>query len=565
MTSPYEERPWLSQYPKEVPADIEVPDASVNDLFDKVTEKYPKRSAIIFYGNKLSYAELREKVDRFATALADLGVKKGDRVALLLLNCPEHVIAFYAVLKLGAAVTAVSPVYVSSEIRHQLEDSQVDTIICQDFLYQSVEKTGLTFKNIILADITASLPKFKKLLGKSILRGVYQKMAPPNRSQFDTEGFLDFHELLSQYPPNPPQVKIDAERDMVTLPYTGGTTGKPKGVMITHRNVVANLTQFRAFLYMLDEGKEVWIAYMPFYHAAGQAVALLFGVLQAYTLVIITTPDVDDILNSIVRYQPNAFFAAPTLYEMLKDHKKTDQVHWAAMKLIMSGADALREKTARDWKERSGADIYEGFGQTECVVLTHETPYGNVKVGSVGVPVSSTYAAIVDPFEDELTPVGEIGELVISGPQVTPGYWQNENATRDCEALINDRRWWRTGDLGRMEEDGFFYIYDRKRDLIKYKGLRVYAREVEEVIMDHPSVREVGVIGVPDPKVGEQVKAMIVLETESRGSVSEADITDYCKELLAAYKIPRIIEFVGEVPKTDVGKVSRRELREEEA
>ncbi|MBU1276107.1 MAG: AMP-binding protein [Proteobacteria bacterium] len=565
MPSVYEQKPWLKFYPAGVAPEVDIPDKSINDLFDEVVEKYKKRVALIFYGTKITYQELGDKVLRMATALASLGVKKGDRVALLLLNAPEHVIAFYAVQRLGAVVTAISPVYVSSEMRHQLDDSQATSLICQDFLYPTVEKSGYQFANVILASITDSLPKLKKMMGTTILRGVYQKMAAPPADIYNQEHFYGFHELLQNHPPQPPRVELNVAEDIVTLPYTGGTTGPPKGVMITHRNAVSNLYQFKNYLNMIEEGSEVWMAYMPFYHAAGQVVALIFGVLMGFTLVVITTPDVEEILSAMGKYKATTFFGAPTIYEVLKDEKKTDRVNWRKLKLVLSGADALHEYTAKDWKVRTGTDIFEGYGQTECVALTHETAAGHVKIGSVGLPICNTQSAILDPEEDQYMPVGEIGEIVVSGPQICKGYWRNEAATNECIAEIGGIRWWRTGDLGRMDENGFFYVYDRKRDLIKYKGLRVYAREVEEVLRTHPKIKEVGVIGVPDRKVGEQVKALVVLESDSRGNLSEADIMSYCEDKLAYYKIPRIIEFVGEVPRTDVGKVSRRELREEES
>ncbi len=565
MTSVYKERPWLKNYLPGVPHDVEIPEISVNALFDQIVEKYPNRTAIIFYGKKISYRELQDKIYRFANALGGFGIKKGDRVALLLLNTPEHVVAFYATLRIGAVVTAISPVYVSSEIKHQLEDSGAEILICQDILYETVEKTGVTFKQVILTSVTESLPSIKKLLGKSILRGVYQKMAAPPPEITKRDNFHEFQTLLAKHKPNPPVIDINPQEDLVTLPYTGGTTGKPKGVMITHYNIIANLFQFKNFLSILEEGKETWVSYMPFYHAAGQVIALLNGILQGFTLVVLTNPDIDDILSAIVHHQPSTFFGAPAIYEVLKDYNKTDRINWKAMKLVLSGADALHEYTARDWKNRTGTEIHEGYGMTECTAVTHEPPPGNVVLGSVGIPICNTNAAILDPEKDAFSPINEIGEIAIMGPQVAKGYWNNVEATNDCIADIDGGKWWRTGDLGRMDENGFFYIYDRKRDLIKYKGLRVYAREVEEALKTHPKIKDVGVIGVKDIKVGEIVKALVVLESDARGSLSEADISEYCKDKLAHYKIPGVIEFVGELPRTDVGKVSRRELREEEA
>ena len=564
MPSVYEQKPWLKVYPSDVPAEVDIPSISVAQAFDQATEKWPRRTAVIFYGRKISYRELRDKVDRMATALSALGIQKGDRIALLLLNSPEHIIAFFAAVKIGAVTTPISPVYVSSEIRHQLVDSGAETIICQDILYEGVERTGVELKNVILTNIAESLPAFKRLVGKSVLRGVYQNMSAPSPRIFHQQGIYRFQELMKQHPPNPPRVEIDPGKDLMTLPYTSGTTGLPKGVMITHQNVMADFAQYHAFYPFFEQGREMSVAYMPFYHAGGLFTALICGILDGSTLAVITTPDPDDILFAMVRYRATWFIGAPAIYEALKDYEKTGIVKWGKLKMVGSGADALHEFTARDWEARTGAPISDNYGMTELVAMSHGSPPGLSKIGSIGVPIPNTLAAILDPDENEFLPVGETGELVVSGPQVCGGYWNNPQATRDCDAFINSVRWWRTGDLARMEEDGYFFIYDRKRDLIKYKGLRVYAREVEEVLKTHPNISEVGVIGLPDRKVGENVKAMVVLESDARGKVSEKDIIEFCREKLAHYKIPRFVEFVGEIPKTDIGKVSRRELREEE-
>ncbi len=558
----YEEKIWLKFFPPGVPAIIDIPVKSLGEEFDEATEKWKNKTAIIFYGAKISYKELKEKVDRFATALYGIGVRKGDRIGFLLLNSPEHVVAFYGAAKIGAIVTSISPVYVSSEIKHQLEDSGAEHIVCQDILYEGIKETGMRFKNVILTNIAESLPKIKRFMGKSILRKVYQKMAAPPPEVMMQEGFHQFQELVKRYPPSPPKVEIYPEEDVAALPYTGGTTGRPRGVMTTHYNMIASLTQYRAFQPFFQDGKEVVIGYMPFYHAAGQATVLVSGILQGFTSVIITTPDLDTILDAITTHKASSFGGAPTIFEMLKDYEKTRRVKWSSLKLIHSAADALHEITARDWKARTGTALHDVYGETEVTGLAAGTPRGKVKIGSVGVPLPSTMMGVADPDKDEFIPLGELGEVVVNGPQVTPGYWNNPEATQECVANINDIKWWRTGDLGKMDEDGYFYLYDRKRDLIKYKGLRVHAREVEEVLKTHPQIKAAGVIGVRDIKVGEEVKAFIVLQPDARGKISEEEIIQFCRGKLSAYKIPRVIEFVGEIPKTDVGKVSRRELRE---
>lgn len=561
----YNERPWLKAYNPGVPADVELPEGeSINDLFNEATEKWSKKTSLVFYGNKITFRELRDKVDRLAAGLSDIGIKKGDRIAMLLLNSPEFIICMFAAFKLGVAQTHISPVYVSDEIKHQILDSGADTIICQDILYEGVEKTGIKFKNVILTNISESLPKLKKLVGTTILRGVYQKMSAPSPEIFNKEGVRRLQDIIEKSKPNPLEIKINPKEDVASLPYTGGTTGAPKGVMLTHYNVVSNYHQNKAALKELEPGEETFIGFMPFYHASGLS-ALMLSIFNGFTCIIVTNPDIDDIIQYIVQYKVSYFLGAPTMYEILKDHEKTDRVNWKKMKLIESGADSLHEDTAKDWEERTGTKITEGYGMTEVVALAHINPYGKEKYSSIGIPAPSTYAAILDPDEDKYLPVGETGELVISGPQVTIGYWQNQEATKTCEAIMDGKRYWRTGDLGRMDEDGYFFIYDRKRDLIKYKGLRIFAREVEEVLKNHPSIKEAGVVGVSDPVVGQNVKAVIVLESDARGRITEHEIQEYCKDKMAHYKIPKIIDFVGEIPKTDIGKVSRREIRTEEA
>ncbi|MCX6009077.1 MAG: AMP-binding protein [Chloroflexi bacterium] len=561
----YESRPWLKFYLKEVPPDIQIPEKSVVGTFDEATDKWKDRTAIIFYGKKISYRELRDHVDRFATALHDLGVKKGDRVALLLLNSPQFIIAYFGALKAGATLTAISPLYVSPEIKHQIEDSGARIIVCQDILYDNVERTGVKLDRVILTSITEYLPGMKKFMGSSVLRAVYQKMAAPPAELFDREGFYQFQDLIKRYPPNPPKIQFNVKEDLVTLPYTGGTTGLPKGAMITHSNLTAARYLGDKFWGdVVQEGKETILAYLPFYHIYGQAVVMLGGLSEGYTLVIFTTPDLDDILNAMESYKATIFYSVPSLYEYLRDYHRTDRVNWKRIKVLISGADALLEDTSTGWEKRTGTKIHEGWGMTETSSVGIVSPYGKTKVGSFGIPLPNTIAGIVDPESTKFLPVGEIGELVVKGPQVSKGYWHQPEETKKMFVDIDGETWLRTGDLARMDEDGYFYFYDRKRDMIKYKGLAVFAREVEEVLTSHPQVKEAGVIGVPDPEVGEKVKAIVVLETEARGKVSEEEIMKYCAERIAHYKCPRIVEFRGEVPKTDVGKVSRRELREED-
>jgi long-chain acyl-CoA synthetase len=559
----YMSKPWLKYYPKGVPEQADVPNVSIPELFDHVANKYGSKTALIFYGKKISYAKLKELVDRFATALADLGVVKGDTVALFLLNCPQYVIAYFATLKVGAKVTPISPVYTSKEVKHQLEDSDAKTIVCQDIMYDNVQKTGITLKNVILTNIAEYLPTLKKMLGKSALGKVYAEMHVPTPKFIEEAGLIQFEDLIKKYPPRPPQIMIDPKKDIAALPYTGGTTGLPKAAILTHYNIVSLQAQMITFWPIFEEGKEVIIAFLPFFHIYGQVVVMLSGLVQGSTLILFTTPDTDDILSAIVRYKASGFYGVPTLFEYLKEYEKTDRVNWKGLKLIACGADTLHESTITGWERRTGAKILEGYGMTETTAVSHSTPFDRPKAGSFGVPLPSVSAAIVTIDGTEFIPVGEEGELILNGPNIMQGYWKRPKDTEESIIEIDGKKWLRTGDLVRMDEEGYFHFFDRKRDLIKYKGYSVFARHVEEVLYGHPQIKAAGVVGVPDPKVGQLIKAYVVLQSEARGKISEEEIINFCKENLAHYKVPKIIEFRGELPKTDVGKVSHRELREE--
>ena len=558
----YYERPWLKFYPDGVPANVEIPERSLPEIFDEVSDRYSDKTAVIFYGNKISFKRLREEVDRFATALHELGIGKGDKVALYLLNSPQYVISYFGALKAGATVTPISPVYTSIEVKHQLEDSEAASIVCQDFLFENVERSKAELKNVILTGIGEYLPLSKKLAGKSML-GRYAKMEGPSPRTIEDRGFHQFQKLVKKYPPNPPHIEIDARKDIAVLPYTGGTTGLPKGTMLTHHNLHACQVQTLAFWPIYEEGKEVIPGLLPFYHIYGQVVVMLSGLILGSTIILFTTPDLDEILSSMERYQATVFYSVPTAYQFLKDYDKTERFNWKRLKIITSGADTLHESTVKDWERRTGAKIQEGYGLTECSAVSHLNPLGRPKVGSFGVPLPNIMAAVVDHDTNEFLPPGEIGELLIHGPNVMLGYWKRPEDTKETLIELDGKTWLRTGDLVRMDEEGYFFFYDRKKDMIKYKGYSVFAREIEEVLHQHPQVKAAGVLGVPDPNVGQLIKAIVVLQTEARGKISEEEITKYCEENLAHYKVPKIVEFRGELPKTDVGKVSHRELREE--
>jgi long-chain acyl-CoA synthetase len=548
----YLSKPWLAHYPQAVPPTIEIPPKSVPQVFDEATERDPGRAAVVFYGRTLSYRELRDATDRLACALARLGVKKGERVALYLLNSPQFIIAYFAALKCGATVTPISPVYTSHEVRYQLEDSGARVVICQDILYEKVEKAGVALDHVIVTNVGEYLPALKRMFSK----------------KFDVPAAGNVHSLqalLKTHPPEPPAVAIDPKADLAALPYTGGTTGNPKGVMLTHYNLIAANIGAQAVFSTIDPGKEVILAFLPFFHIYGQVVIMLNGLMQGNLLVLFTTPDTEEILAAMERYKATVFYGVPTLYEYLKEHKDTDKADWRRLKLILSGADTLHESTMNGWAKRTGSRITEGYGLSETCATSHVNPIDRPKSGSFGCPLPNVQAGVVNPDTLEFAAPGEVGELVLAGPNVMLGYWKRPE---ESAAVFLDRggvRWLRTGDLVRMDEEGYFHFYDRSKDLIKYKGYSIFAKDVEDVLYGHPQVKSAGVIGVPDPAVGQRIKAIVVLQGDARGKVSEDEIKAYCRKQLAEYKVPHIVEFRGELPKTDVGKVSRRELREESA
>lgn len=555
--------PWLAHYPENVPHTLDIPAISIPAFFDQMAAKHSGRPALIFYGRKIKYGELKELTDRFAAALADRGVVKGDTVALFLLNCPQYVIAYLGALKAGARVTPVSPVYTSRELKHQLEDSGAETIVCEDILYDNVEKSGVALRNIILSDISDFLPTMKRIFGKTALKKAYGPQAAQAAERAGDGSTLRFKDLLAQYPPRAPEVAIDPHEDIAVLPYTGGTTGLPKAAVLTHYNVIALMKQVIAFWPMFDEGRETTIAFLPFFHIYGQVVVMLSGLAQGFCIVLFTTPDFDEILTAVERYQASGFFGVPTLYEYLKEHEKTGRVDWKRLKLVASGADTLHDATKEAFEKRTHTTILEGYGMTETTAVSHATPPQRPKTGSFGIPIPNVKAAIIEVEGTEFMPVNEVGEMVLSGPNIMRGYWNRPESEAETFVTIDGIRWMRTGDLVRMDEEGYFHFFDRKRDLIKYKGYSVFARQVEEVLYKHPQIKSAGVVGVRDPSVGQIIKAYVVLQSEARGKVTEEEIAAFCKENLAHYKVPRIIEFRGELPRTDVGKVSRRELREE--
>ena len=552
--STYLSKPWTRFYEPGTPPSADVPSKSVPQAFDEATERFAGKTALMFYGRAIRYRELRESVDRFAGALARLGLRKGDRIALYLLNSPQFVIAYFASLRCGCVVTPISPVYTSHEVRFQLENSGARAVVCQDILLENIRKSGAALDHVVATSISEYLPPLKRF---------FERFNGSGRR--DLRGFgkvHDFQALLAQGG-RPPEVTIAPATDLAALPYTGGTTGNPKGVMLTHRNLIAATVISRSIFPFEEDGKEVIMAFLPFFHIFGQVVMMLNGLLRGHSIVLFTTPDTEGILEAVEKYRVSLFYGVPTFYEYLKDHKDTDKVDWKRLKLILSGADTLHESTVKGWTSRTGSAICEGYGLSETCATSHLNPHKRMKTGSFGVPATNVLAAVIDTETLAVAPPGEIGELILAGPNVMQGYWNNPAETAKAFVEIGGVRWFRTGDLVRMDDEGYFHFHDRCKDLIKFKGHSVFAKDIEDVLYAHPAVKAAGVIGVPDPAVGQRIKAIVVPQPEARGKLTEEDIAAHCREKLADYKVPHVIEFRGELPKTDVGKVSRRELRDE--
>src|SRR5256714_3361661 len=410
--------PGLAHYPAGVAPTVEVPLKSVPQAFDEATARDPGRTAVVFYGRSMTYRELREAADRLACALSKLGVKKGDRVALYLLNSPQFIIAYFAALKCGATVTPISPVYTSHEVRYQLEDSGARVIVCQDILHDKVVRSGAPLDLIVVTNVAEYLPPLKRLLGRGPLARFFSDLEqgtpriPPAPNQHWQQ------DLLRKYPPRPPDVAIEPGIDLAALPYTGGTTGHPKGVMLTHRNLVAARTVAGVIFPGLVDGQEVILAFLPFFHIYGQVAIMLSSLAPGHLLVLFTKPHTSAILTAMERYRATAFFGVPTLYEYRKDHKETDKVDWRRLKLVVSGADTLHESTMQGWARRTGSHITEGYGLSETCATSHLNPVDRTKPGSFGCPVPNVLAAVVDPETLDFVAPGQTGELVLSGPNV---------------------------------------------------------------------------------------------------------------------------------------------------
>jgi long-chain acyl-CoA synthetase len=546
------------------------PTTPLTSLLDDAAAKNPTNTALNFVlkyvaggrvtlGGKLTYRQLKEAVDRFATALHTLGVRKGDRVALMLPNTPQFVIGFFAALRLGATVVNINPTYTPRELKHQLNDSGAETIVVLNTFYPRVQqiRAETALHRIIVTQIYDTLP----FPISTVVRRAQQKEADWVEVQPDATTLL-FSDLLADFPPAPPLVAVDGH-DVALLQYTGGTTGTPKAAMLTHYNLMSNTRQIINWMPTLVYGRERVMCAIPFFHVYGMTVGMCFAVAQASEMIIIPNPrPVDIVMEAIHNEKATVFPGVPAIYIGIINHKNVEQYNLRSVKACISGSAALPMEVQEKFGEITGGRLVEGYGLTEAAPVTHCNPvYGTRKSGSIGVPMPDVEVKVLDLETDE--PLGwgaeKEGELVLRGPQIMRGYWNRPDET---EKVLTPDGWLRTGDIVRTDKDGYFYVVDRKKDLIIASGYNIVPREVEEVLFMHPAVMEAAVAGIPDPYRGETVKAFVVLKPGVE--CTTAEIRDFCKANLAPYKVPTKVEFISELPKTQVGKVLRRVLVEME-
>ncbi len=552
----YAARPWTRSYEPAVPLSLTYPDSTLGDMLTRTARTFPGNTALLFFGKKISYDELDRQVNQFAQALTSLGVRKGDRVALMLPNIPQMVIAYYGTLRTGAIAVATNPLYHEHELEVQLKDSGAETLVAVDMFYPVISpvlpRTGV--KRLILCGIKDYLPFPLNLLypikAKLEKQWVRVKREPP---------IHDFLTLLSAAPATPVQSAVSPD-DTAILQYTGGTTGIPKGAVLTHRNLVANALHNKVWLVGGKEGEEKILAVIPFFHVYGMTTAMNLGVLLGAELILLPKFHTKEVLECINKYRPTIFPGIQAMYLAIGNYPKINKYDLTSIKAAISGAGPLMHEVQERFEHLTKARIVEGYGLSEASPVTHCNPvFGRRKMGSIGLPFPDMDAMIVDlETGEKAMPVGETGELVVKGPQVMKGYWNKPEET--AQALRGG--WLHTGDIARMDEEGYFFIVDRIKDMIKTVGENVYPREVEEVLFTHPKVKDVVVVGLPEAFKGEKIKAYIILKEGV--AATEEEFIQFCREQLSKFKVPKEIEFRKELPKTLVGKVLRRVLRDEE-
>ncbi|MDA4117483.1 MAG: long-chain fatty acid--CoA ligase [Thaumarchaeota archaeon] len=555
-----DERPWRKAWARHV---VERWDAQPEPkpLFDLVSSSPPRdagRTCIRFMGTRLTYGQVDELSSRFAQALLSLGLERGERVALFMPNMPQFILSYFGILKAGGIVVPCSPLYKGHELEHQLKDSGASFLVAANDvvkgndLFASVEacseKTGV---RIITASLTDYLPPAKRALAR--LAGVKNV----KRAGVAAE----FKDLVARHPPLEGVAKVDPARDVAVLQYTGGTTGIAKGAMLTHANLYLNAAVTCSWLPLAED--DIALGVLPFFHVYGMTAAMNAPLFAGGSIVVLPRFEIESVMKTIQKEKITSFCGVPTMYVAIINHPSVSKFSLRTVRGCISGGAALPAAVREGFSNLTGGRLVEGYGLSESSPVTHCNPIGegaNVREGSIGIPIPFTDARVVDMDDpSKVVAVGEVGELAVMGPQVMLGYW---NRMDETNKVLSKDGWLLTGDIARMEADGYFFIVDRKKDMINVSGLKVYPREVEELLFTHAAVKEAAVVGMPDDYRGESVEAYIVLKPESRGKVSEGEIIEFCRHNIASYKAPRKVVFVDDLPKSLIGKVLRRRLRE---
>lgn len=557
MTETLTEKLWFQHYPAEIPTSLDYEVATLQSYLKRAAERFPDKVALDFMGKEMTYDEVYKSSLRLANQLKSLGVDHGDRVAIMLANTPQSVISYYGALFAGAIVVQTNPLYVEREIEHQMNDSGAKIMICLDLVYPRVakvkEKTPL--EHIIVTGIKDYLPFPKNLIYPYIQKkntGITVDLQYNNRLH-------SFVNVLKKGKEEEIELTIDPKEDLALLQYTGGTTGPAKGVMLTHYNLVVNTQQCQSWMYEMKEGEEIILAALPFFHVYGMTTVMNLSIRMGFKMIIMPKFEPKDILKAIEKHKATLYPGAPTMYIGLLNHPDIKKRDLSSIKACISGSAPLPIEVQNQFEKETKGRLVEGYGLTETSPVAVANLIWDVrKTGSIGIPWPDTDVAILSAETGEPAAPGEIGEIIIKGPQVMKGYW---NRPEETQAVFKGE-WFLSGDMGYMDEEGFFYIVDRKKDMIIAGGFNIYPREIEEILYEHEAIQEACVIGVPDPYRGETVKAFIVLKEGQ--TISENELEEFCRKHLAAYKIPRLYEFRDELPKTMVGKVLRRVLVEEE-
>lgn len=545
-------RPWLEHYDEGVPHSMAYPEIPLSEMLARTAAMYPRRAATRFYDATLSYRRLAELVDRFAGALHDLGVRQGDRVAIMLPNTPQFVIAFYATQRLGAIAVPTNPLYKERELAYQLADAGVETLIVLDRLYPTARRAlpETPVRRVICSGVQDFLPRAKAAIYPLKTR---RDGAPLPRLRgarvLQMRALLHHARWTAPTPATPDDVAV--------LQYTGGTTGLSKGAMLTHRNLVVNAVQVWNWRPNADgevADEQATLCVTPFFHVYGLTVGMNCSVYGGITMLLLPRFIVADVVAVVRKYKPQRFPGVPTMYLALANHPGITPSDCASLRVCISGSAPLPSEVQEAFQRATGGDVVEGYGLTEASPVTHSNPLGRRKPGTIGVPYPDTGAMIVDRASGKPVGPGLPGELVIRGPQVMRGYW---NRPEETAQTLKDG-WLYTGDIATMDQEGYFAILDRAKDVIIAGGFNVYPREVEEVLFTHPAVHEAAVCGVPDAYRGETVKAFVVLKEGAQAG--EEEIIAYCRERMATFKAPRLVEFRATLPRSTVGKVLRREL-----